>query len=122
MEFLTCGYKISLILSKKWNNASLLTFQERFALKLASLFLGKLTNIQCQCRSLSVKCRKQCKAPTNSMRKLTIYIDNAGPRMQVPFGDLHCSNMCALAKNSQEISYLYYYIPLILPNLTIVLC
>jgi hypothetical protein len=72
MEFLTCGYKISLILSKKWNNASLLTFQERFALKLASVFLGKLTNIQCQCRSLSVKCRKQCKAPTNSMRKLTM--------------------------------------------------
>ena len=27
----------------------------------------------------SVKCRKQYKAPTNSIRKLTICIDNAGP-------------------------------------------
>ena len=28
----------------------------------------------------SVKCRKQYKAPTNSIRKLTICIDNAGPQ------------------------------------------
>ena len=35
----------------------------------------------------SVKCRKQYKAPTNSIRKLTICIDNAGPR------DLHCTNI-----------------------------
>ena len=27
----------------------------------------------------SVKCREQYKAPTNSIRKLTICIDNAGP-------------------------------------------
>ena len=63
------------------NAAISLKFQERFAL----IFLGKLTNWQCRCRSLSVKCRKQYKAPTNPIRKLTIYIDNAGP---------HCSNIC----------------------------
>ena len=41
-------------------------------------------------RENSVNCRKQYKAPTNSIRKLTICIDNAGPLFS--FGDLHCTN------------------------------
>ena len=44
----------------------MLTFQERFALKLARVFWGKFW-----------KFRKQYKAPTNSIRKLTICVDNA---------------------------------------------
>ena len=39
----------------------------------------KIDSLHWQCRSLSVKSRKQYKAQRNSMRKLTICIDNASP-------------------------------------------
>ena len=41
----------------------------------------------------SVKCRKQYKAPTNSIRKLTICIDNAGP-LRGPALYQFISNIC----------------------------
>ena len=71
MKFLTCKYKISLILSKK----------ERFALKLASIFLGKLTNTI----SMQVPFCKMQKAIQGS-NELNQKIDNLHWQCRSPSG------------------------------------